>query len=49
MRGLVAAVGSLMNDDAKLRRMAANAMESSRRKFSRDRIIDRWRELIDSL
>ncbi len=49
MRGLVAAVGSLMNDEDKLRRMAANAMESSRRKFSRDRIIDRWRELIDSL
>lgn len=49
MRGLVAAVGSLMNDEAKLRSMAANAMESSRRKFSRDRIIDRWRELIDSL
>lgn len=49
MCGLVAAVGSLMNDEDKLRRMAANAMESSRRKFSRDRIIDRWRELIDSL
>lgn len=46
---LVRATGALMTDPGRLRRMSLNAMETSRRTFSRERILSAWESLFESL